>query len=154
MSETITPRRRLFPRCPVAISVAIRNPTRHDASIEFRPGSENGSHRLRLRPRLIFSVPAGVRGLLVRRLTENSPAFPRGSPMTPRGSVTSNARRLRAVGEVRPVRRLRCNISGCGVSVAVTELLDGRCACLACMVLGGVCHLYRRCGNQSRAENI
>jgi hypothetical protein len=83
---------------------------------------------------------------------------PRHSPglssVIPRGSATSRARRYPALGEVRQVRRLRCSITGCGVSIAVTELLDRRCVCFACVVLGGACHLNRCCGNQCYAKNF
>jgi hypothetical protein len=63
----------------------------------------------------------GVRGILVRRGTE-FPGIPRGSPVKPRGSATSKARRLRAVGEARRVR-LRRNISGCGVGMKPVAMM-------------------------------
>jgi hypothetical protein len=86
--------------------------------------------------------------------TAENPGIPRGSLLQSRGSATSRARRYRALGEVRQVRRLRCSIIRCGVSVAVTELLDCCCVCLACVVLGGACHLNRCCGNQCCAKNF
>ena len=90
-----------------------------------------------------------------RPLADREPRHSPGlSSVIPRGSATSRARRYPPLGEVRQVRRLRCSISGCGVSIAVAELLDRRCVRFACVMLGGACHLNRRCDNQCRAKNF
>jgi hypothetical protein len=142
-----------------AMAASDRTPARGEALLSFASTikswrslpalAEFLSEALELRDAVIVALRRGLIGTDAEHASASAFALVPWATLAKihRRSVTSDPRRHRAFGLVRQVRR-HCNITGCGISIAVSQFLPSRRAVLRSrlVVFGGS---RRLCGQYS-----